>query len=69
MDSDGAAMASAPTCPVQSAWAKSTVVMSQILKDKLVILQYPTLSRASLADNVDLLAPLINHLGILIQTI
>ncbi|CAE7251682.1 unnamed protein product [Symbiodinium sp. CCMP2456] len=44
--SDGGAMESANgSCPVLSAWANSTVVMSQLLKDKLCILQYPTLSR------------------------
>ena len=62
--SSGDAMASAnASCPVLSAWANSRVVMSQLLKDKLVILQYPHLTRDSLADNVDLLAPVINLLG------
>ena len=63
--SDGGAMEQGPSCPVLAAWKQSSVVMSQLLKDRLVILQYPTLSRASLADNVDLLAPLITHMGFL----
>lgn len=41
--------------------------MSQLLKDKLVILQYATLGRASLADNIDLLAPLISTVGFLLE--
>ncbi|OLQ04385.1 hypothetical protein AK812_SmicGene12543 [Symbiodinium microadriaticum] len=43
--SDGGAMEQGPSCPVLAAWKQSSVVMSQLLKDRLVILQYPTLSR------------------------
>ncbi|CAE7307183.1 unnamed protein product [Symbiodinium sp. CCMP2456] len=43
--SDGAAMEAGPSCPVLSAWKQSPVVMSQLLKDKLVIVQYASLSR------------------------
>ena len=57
------AMAEPTKDPVLEAWANSPVVMAQILKDRLVILQYPKLGRATLADNTDILAPLISHVG------
>ena len=53
-------------CPVLSAWKASPVIMNQLLKDRLVIMQYEHLGRASLADNIDLLAPLISHVGFLV---
>ena len=54
------------SCPVLSAWKASEAVMNQVLKDKLVVVQYAHLGRSSLADNVDLLAPVICHLGVLV---
>ena len=53
----------AEPCPVMRAWSKSPVVMQQMMNGKLVVLQYNTLGRPAVSDNVDLLAPLINHIG------
>ena len=64
--SETAAMETGPLCPVISGWRNSCSVMAQLLKDKLVVLQYPSLGRASLADNIDLLAPLISTVGFLV---
>ena len=50
-------------CSVMRAWAQSPLVMQQLLNGKLVVLQYNTLGRPAVSDNVDLLAPLINHIG------
>ena len=51
-------------CPVLRAWSKSQVVMNQVVKAKrLLLLQHKKLGRAMLVDNMEVLAPLINHLG------
>ena len=50
-------------CPVMRAWSKSSVVVQQLLKGKLVVLQYNTLGRPAVSDNVELLAPLIDAIG------
>lgn len=50
-------------CPVMRAWSQSSVVVQQLLKGKLVVLQYNVLGRPAVSDNVELLAPLINHIG------
>ena len=55
-------------CPVLEAWSKSAVIMGQMTKaKKMLLLQYPTLGRATLVDNADVLAPLLNHMGHLPQ--
>ena len=50
-------------CPVLRAWSKSPTVMSFLMKGKVVVLQHPQLGRATLEDNADLVAPLIDVLG------
>lgn len=57
--------ASAPeSCPVLKAWSKSASVMSQVCKaKKLLVLQHGKLDRATLVDNIELLSPLLNHIG------
>ena len=52
-----------PDCPVLRAWMTSDVIMNRVCKPTLLILQHKTLGRPTLSDNVELLAPLINHIG------
>ena len=53
------------SCPVLSAWQASPVVMSRLTQASLIQIPSKTLKfkRENLADNVDLLGPLINNLG------
>ena len=51
-------------CPVLMAWKTCPVVMAQLAKSKrMLVLQHNKLNRAVLIDNMEALAPLINHLG------
>ena len=53
------------TCPVLRAWASSEQVKRMLLKGKVLQLNYPKLGRPMLADNTDVLAPILNALGFL----
>ena len=74
-DSDAAAVESAAettpnsACPVLSLWHQSPIVMSRVTQTSLVQIPPKTvkIKREHLADNVDLLGPLINHLGALVK--
>ena len=48
------------TCPVLRAWASSEQVKRMLLKGKVLQLNYPKLGRPTLADNTDVLAPILN---------
>ena len=62
---DGAAPVSEP-CPILRAWSKSPTIMGQVAKARrMLILQHDKLNRATLVDNMEVLAPVINHLGTL----
>lgn len=59
-----ASVAVSEACPVLGAWSKCPVVMAQLAKSKkMLVLQHKKLNRAVLVDNMEALAPLINHLG------
>lgn len=61
----GSASTPAPeSCPVLKAWSKSASIMSQVCRaKKLLVLQHGKLNRATLVDNIELLSPLLNHIG------
>ena len=52
-------------CPVLRAWAGTPCIMQRLLKSRILAVNHATLGRAALSDNVEVLAPLINHLGTL----
>lgn len=52
-------------CPVLKAWAGSPCVAQRLLKSRILAVNHATLGRPALSDNVEVLAPLINHLGTL----
>ena len=54
-----------PECPVLAAWGLSEGLMNRLCKANLLVLQYQSLGRPTLSDNVELLAPLINNVGAL----
>ncbi|CAE7301317.1 unnamed protein product [Symbiodinium microadriaticum] len=51
-------------CPVLRAWAGTPCIMQRLLKSRILAVNHATLGRAALSDNVEVLAPLINHLGL-----
>ena len=50
-------------CSVLRSWTRSPAVMGMLLKGKLVLLRHPQLGRATLEDNGEIVAPLIQALG------
>ena len=53
-------------CPVLAAWRKSDTMMLRLTQTSLIQIPPKTvkLSRDNLSENVDFLAPLINHYGL-----
>ena len=54
-------------CPVMTAWHGSQIVMTRMMQGQVVHLppQTQKIKREHLSENVDLLGPLLNHLGYL----
>ena len=69
VEADDESKSNLEACPILTEWQKSSVIMGRVTQTSLVQIPLKTLKikREHLSDNVDLLGPLINNLGILVQ--
>lgn len=55
-----------PTCPVMAEWVKMEELVKRATSGRIALCKKEAIDRSTVADNYELLTPLVTHYGILL---